>query len=88
VIKFHETYEDDQYIYIFMEYMDNAVGLDQLISEKIKGQAHLDYELSVPLIPEQEVRHLMFMLIQGCDHFHQQNIVHRDLKPDNILIDP
>ena len=27
VVKFHESYEDDRYIYIFMEYMENNVGL-------------------------------------------------------------
>jgi serine/threonine protein kinase len=36
IIKFLETYEDERYIYTFMEYIDDAVGLDEFINFKLR----------------------------------------------------
>ena len=40
-----------------------------------------------PILPEDEIRQIMFMLIKGLAHIHKNGIVHRDLKSENCLID-
>lgn len=32
-------------------------------------------------------KELIWMILTGVAHIHNQNVVHRDLKPENILID-
>jgi serine/threonine protein kinase len=34
-----------------------------------------------------EIYHIMYMLVTGLNHVHKNGIVHRDMKPENILID-
>lgn len=38
-------------------------------------------------ITQQQIRLLMFQLINGINFCHSRRIIHRDLKPQNLLID-
>jgi cyclin-dependent kinase 2 len=38
-------------------------------------------------ITQQQIRLIMFQLINGINFCHSRRIIHRDLKPQNILID-
>lgn len=38
-------------------------------------------------ITHQQIRLLMFQLVNGVNFCHSRRIIHRDLKPQNLLID-
>ena len=38
-------------------------------------------------ITQQQIRLIMFQLINGINFCHSRRIIHRDLKPQNLLID-
>ena len=37
------------------------------------------------LLPEQDVRNIMFQTLQGLAYMHKNNYFHRDMKPENVL---
>ena len=84
IITYVESYEDQRYMYIVMEYFKDCSELRTIIetqADKMKS------DRSKPILPEDEVRQIMFMLIKGLAHIHKNGIVHRDLKSENCLID-
>ena len=83
IVKHIESYEDNRYMYIVMEYVEDAIDLWKLVRNRAAESQSRDE----PLIPEDEVRRLMFMLLQGIHHIHGNGVIHRDLKPENCLLD-
>ena len=73
IIKFYDTYEDSDHIYIVMEYCSGGE-----LFTKITSQGH---------IHESEARVYMKKMIMAVNHLHNLNIVHRDLKTENFLFD-
>jgi meiosis induction protein kinase IME2/SME1 len=60
-------------LHIAMEYMDG--NLYQLM--KARDHKYLDAG---------SVRSILFQIISGLEHIHQNNFFHRDIKPENILV--
>ena len=73
IIHFIDSYEDADFIYIFMEYCEGGTFFNFLK----KRNFILKEELAVSLV------HKMFMAVY---YFHSYGITHRDLKPENILM--
>ena len=73
IIKFYDTYEDCNHIYIVMEYCSGGE-----LFAKITSQGH---------IHENEARVYMKKMIMAANHLHSLNIVHRDIKTENFLFD-
>ena len=71
IVKIIQTKEDQENIYIIMEYINYDLFL-HIINNK-----RLD---------EKESSFYFFQLIQGLEYIHLLNIVHRDLKPENLLL--
>jgi len=71
IIKFYETYNDDQYFHIVMELC--------------KGKALFERLLKEGTLPELKVANIIYKLLRAISYCHSQGITHRDLKPDNIL---
>lgn len=63
----------DGYVYIVMESARNG---DMLRYIQRKGA-----------LPEAEIRHYFYQLVQAVSYCHSQNICHRDLKCENLLLD-
>lgn len=63
----------DGYVYIVMEAARNG---DMLRYIQRKGA-----------LPEPEIRHYFYQLVQAVSYCHSQNICHRDLKCENLLLD-
>jgi len=73
ITKILETFEDDKYILIIMEYI-NGGNLFSFVKKRRK-------------LSEKISKFLFRQIILGIQHIHSKNIVHRDIKLENILID-
>ena len=83
IVKYVESYEDKRYMYIVMEYVEDATDLEHLL-KNLKNENEAGNE---PLLSEDEVRRLMYLLLCGVHHIHENGIIHRDIKPENCLLD-
>lgn len=70
IIKYFETYEESNYIYLVMELCENGS-----LEDKIKDG---------PLKEEDAARYL-FQVAKALEHCHSINLIHRDIKPDNLM---
>ena len=73
IIKLYDIYENENYIYIIMEYCSGGDLLSYF--------EHYEYELS-----ETKVCEIIHKLSMAIYYLHSYGIVHRDLKPENILM--
>ncbi|CDW90587.1 protein kinase domain containing protein [Stylonychia lemnae] len=76
IVKYYETYEDEEYVYLVMEYCPGGELFD-LISQKLEKSKKFK---------EKEAAELMQKLFKAVSHVHSQGIAHRDIKPENIMI--
>lgn len=75
IVKFYESIEDSNYLYLVFEY--------------VKGGSLFDYLNSKPgkKVNEKEARRIFSQIVKAIQYCHHKNVVHRDLKLDNILLD-
>eukprot|EP01097_Dermamoeba_algensis_P008559 TRINITY_DN5746_c0_g1_i1.p1 TRINITY_DN5746_c0_g1~~TRINITY_DN5746_c0_g1_i1.p1 ORF type:complete len:351 (+),score=30.91 TRINITY_DN5746_c0_g1_i1:260-1312(+) len=72
--RFVELIEDDEELFIIMEYLPGGDLLEYLMKHE-------------EALPEAQVKKIFCSLISAVNHLHQLGIVHRDLKLENVLID-
>ncbi|CAG9326259.1 unnamed protein product [Blepharisma stoltei] len=73
IIRLIETYEDEKFIYIVMEYCSGGE-----LFAKIIEAGHFD---------ENQSKFLLKKILMAVNHLHLNNIVHRDIKPENFLFE-
>ena len=73
IIKLYDVFENENYIYIIMEYCSGGDLLSYF--------EYYKYEL-----PETKVCEIIHKLLMAVYYLHSYGIVHRDLKPENILM--
>ena len=73
IVKYFETYEDEKYLHIVMEYIPGD-NLFKVLTEK------LDHRLT-----ERQISQIMKCLLKAVSFLHHNNIIHRDIKPENIV---
>lgn len=71
ILKLYETIEDDNYIYLILEYCENGDLKNFLNKRPMK---------------EKNVRRFMKQIVSGLQYLNNKNVYHRDLKPQNILL--
>lgn len=71
IIKYYETYNDEHYFHIVMEYCTGGELFERVLNKK--------YYL------EKEAAFVIYKIASAISHCHTLGIVHRDLKPENIL---
>ncbi|ELP88017.1 serine/threonine protein kinase, putative, partial [Entamoeba invadens IP1] len=72
VVKMYYSFQDEEYLYIVMEYLGGGDMMSLLIKEDI--------------FPEDMARFYIAELFVALDSIHKLSYIHRDIKPDNILI--
>ena len=73
IVKYFETYEDDFYIHIVMEYIPGD-NLFKVITNRKYNQ-----------FSEKDASDILCFLFKAILFLHKNKIVHRDIKPENIL---
>jgi calcium-dependent protein kinase len=73
ICRLFETFEDEDAIYLVLEYIDGRELFDEIID-----QERLD---------ETQAAHVMRQVLGALQYCHERNIVHRDLKPENIMVE-
>jgi serine/threonine protein kinase len=76
IVKYYETYEDANYVYLVMEYCPGK-DLYEILSRRLKRNRFLK---------EEEVIDIMYKVFKAIGHCHALGIAHRDIKPENIII--
>lgn len=76
IIKYYETYENNKYFYIVMEYWAGG-ELFEVIAKKAQKEGCFN---------ESEAADMMTKLLKAINHCHSEGIAHRDIKPENIMI--
>ena len=74
IVKYYETYIDEKYIYLVMEYIGGGELFEKIAQQK-------NQVFSEPMAAE-----YMKKLFSALNHMHAQGVVHRDIKPENIML--
>ena len=79
IVKLHKHYEDENSVYLFMEYVDQGTLYDLYQPDR--------------RLTEQEVVYYFNQILDAINYLHTgkkkditEPIIHRDIKPENILI--
>jgi len=76
IVKYYESFSDDDSFNIVMEYCE-GLDLRRFIDEHKKKNKFLEKELIYQIISD---------ICLGIKEIHNKNLIHRDLKPDNLFI--
>jgi len=73
VVKLHYSFQDEEYLYLVMEYVPGGDVMSLLMKRDI--------------LTEQETRFYIAQSILAIESLHKLEYIHRDIKPDNLLLD-
>lgn len=72
IVKYYETYESPNYIYLVMECCEGGELFQRLTEQREQ-------------FTEREAARVMRSLFLAINHCHSKGIAHRDLKPENVM---
>ena len=75
IIKLYNHFEDDDHIYLVLEFAQGGQLYHNLFNQPGKR------------FSEKIAAKYIRQLVLALDHIHRLKIIHRDIKPENILID-
>ena len=73
IVTLFDHFENNDYIFIIMEYLSGGDLEEHLIKTKFK-------------ISEEKAANIMYQLSSGIQYLHNYGVLHRDLKPENIML--
>jgi serine/threonine protein kinase len=73
MIKLYEYFEDNENVYLLLEYAEEGNLFNYLMKNKKK-------------LCEKEAFIYFYQTCVGISYIHKKNIIHRDLKPENLLL--
>lgn len=71
VVKLHELYEGENYIYCVLEYYKGSDLFKAIIKKGFQ--------------PEAKALTIIHQILEALEYMHEKKIMHRDLKPENIM---
>ena len=74
IVRYYETYINDDYVYLVMEHIGGGDLFDKITSSE-NG-----------VFTEDMAAHYMKKLLSAVNHMHSKGIIHRDIKAENIMI--
>jgi len=74
VCRCYTTFEDENYLYFVMEFMNNGDLISYFLANKSS-------------ISEEKLWEIFFKCISGLLYVHNQGIIHLDIKPHNLFLD-
>ena len=77
VIKCYKTFEESNYLYFILEFMNNG----DLLSY---NDGNIKFHV---LIPEGKLWDIFYKCLSGLNYIHEKGIIHRDIKLKNIFLD-
>ena len=75
IVKYYETYIDEKYIYLVMEFIGGGELFDKITQQENQ------------VFTEDMAAHYMKKLFSALNHMHAKGIIHRDIKPENLVFD-
>ena len=76
IVKYYDSYIDQRYIYILMEFCDGK-NLRNFLDKYINNNT---------LIEEKIIKNIINQICLGLKEIHDKKVIHRDLKPENIFM--
>jgi len=76
ICRLYETFEDEEFVHLVMEYIDGVELFDYIVSLCAK-EIRVDEDFCLNIMRQ------IFSALQYC---HNRSVIHRDLKPENIMI--
>ncbi|KAJ7564669.1 hypothetical protein O6H91_02G028400 [Diphasiastrum complanatum] len=73
IVKLYCSFQDDEYLYLIMEYLPGGDMMTLLMRKDI--------------LTEDEARFYVAEAVLAIESIHKHNYIHRDIKPDNLLLD-
>jgi calcium-dependent protein kinase len=71
IVKYYETYDREDYLYLVMEYCSGGDLIDRLSDNEPFTEFH--------------AANIMKKLMKAVIHCHSSKIIHRDIKPENVM---
>lgn len=78
IVKYFDSYEDNQNIYLILELCDGGELFDRILEETEKHEGSA--------FSEQDVARYMKQILGAMQYLHSRNYAHRDIKPENFLL--
>ncbi|KAJ3694107.1 hypothetical protein LUZ60_009587 [Juncus effusus] len=73
IVKLYYSFQDDEYLYLIMEYLPGGDMMTLLMREDT--------------LTEKVARFYIAETVLAIESIHKHNYIHRDIKPDNLLLD-
>ena len=74
IVPYFETYDDDKYLYLVMDYVKGMDLFEAIMREKKQK------------FSEKQAAKYMIQLFKAITHCHAQGVVHRGIKPENVVV--
>ena len=75
IINIHFAFQDTDYLYLVMDYLEGGDLRYQLYQSSITNHK----------FNERQLKFFIANILLGLDYLHSNNVIHRDIKPENLI---